>query len=129
MISSNYVFHKFLKLPFMRVSALIIFLCYIYQVQQATAADVHKAVQAAKVAFESGEWNKMNARDRGLIMYRYWFCMGFLSLTGRPTHRWIDNIKMDLLEIGVSVVDWIGLAEDRYRWRALVNVVMNHRVP
>jgi hypothetical protein len=34
---------------------------------------------------------------------------------GRPRRRWIDNIKMDLLEIGVSVVDWIGLAQDRYR--------------
>jgi hypothetical protein len=43
--------------------------------------------------------------------------------------RWIDNIKMDLLEIGVSVVDWIGLAQDRYRWRTLVNSVMNLRVP
>jgi hypothetical protein len=40
---------------------------------------------------------------------------------GRPRRRWIDNIKMDLLEIGVNVVDWIGLAQDRYRWRALVN--------
>jgi hypothetical protein len=39
------------------------------------------------------------------------------------------NIKMDLLEIGLSVVDWIGLAQDRYRWRALVNSVMNLRVP
>jgi hypothetical protein len=48
---------------------------------------------------------------------------------GRPRHRWIDNVKMDLLEIGLSVVDWIGLAQDRYRWRALVNVVMNLRVP
>jgi hypothetical protein len=48
---------------------------------------------------------------------------------GRPRRRWIYNIKMDLLEIGVSVVDWIGLAEDRYRWRALVNAVMNLRVP
>jgi hypothetical protein len=34
---------------------------------------------------------------------------------GRPRHRWIDNIKMDLLEIGLSVVEWIGLAQDRYR--------------
>jgi hypothetical protein len=34
---------------------------------------------------------------------------------GRPRRRWIDNIKMDLLEIGLSVVDWIGLAQDRYR--------------
>jgi hypothetical protein len=48
---------------------------------------------------------------------------------GRPRHRWIDNIKMDLLEIRVSVVDWIDLAQDRYRWRALVNSVMNLRVP
>jgi hypothetical protein len=48
---------------------------------------------------------------------------------GRPRRRWINNIKVDLLEIGVSVVDWIGLAQDRYRWRALVNVVMNLWVP
>jgi hypothetical protein len=48
---------------------------------------------------------------------------------GRPRHRWIDNIKMDLLEIGVNVIDWIGLAQDRYRWRAFVNSVTNLRVP
>jgi hypothetical protein len=48
---------------------------------------------------------------------------------GRPRRRWIDNIKKDLLEIGLSVVVWIGLARDRYRWRALVNLVMNFQVP
>jgi hypothetical protein len=48
---------------------------------------------------------------------------------GRPRCRWIDSIKMDLLEIGFSVLDWIGLAQDRYRWRALVDAVMNFRVP
>jgi hypothetical protein len=48
---------------------------------------------------------------------------------GRPRRRWIDNIKLDLLEMGLSVVDWIGLAQDRYRWRALVNSVMYLRVP
>jgi hypothetical protein len=48
---------------------------------------------------------------------------------GRPRRRWTDNINMDRLEIGLSVVDWIGLAQDRYRWRALVNSVMNLRVP
>jgi hypothetical protein len=48
---------------------------------------------------------------------------------GRPRRRWTDNIKMDLLEIGLNVVDWIGLAQDKYRWRALVNSVMNLRVP
>jgi hypothetical protein len=51
---------------------------------------------------------------------------------GRPRCSWIYNIKMDLIEIGLNVVDWIGLAQDRYnryRWRALVNSVMNLRVP
>jgi hypothetical protein len=48
---------------------------------------------------------------------------------GRPRRRWRDNIKMNLLGIGLSVVDWNGLAQDRYRWRALVNSVMNLRVP
>jgi hypothetical protein len=48
---------------------------------------------------------------------------------GRPRRRWIDNIKVNLLEIGVSVVDWIGLAKGRYRWIALVNAVMNLLVP
>jgi hypothetical protein len=48
---------------------------------------------------------------------------------GRPRYSWIDNIKLDLLEVGLGVVVWIGLAQDRYRWRALVNVVMNLRVP
>jgi hypothetical protein len=48
---------------------------------------------------------------------------------GRPSRRWIDNIKMDLLEIRLGGVDWIGLAQDRYRWKALVNAVMNLRVP
>jgi hypothetical protein len=48
---------------------------------------------------------------------------------GRPRRRWIDNIKMDLLETGLNVVDWTGLAQDRYRWSALVNSEMNLRVP
>jgi hypothetical protein len=47
----------------------------------------------------------------------------------RPRRRWMDNIKMDLLEIGLSVVDWIGLARDRYGWGALVNSAMNLQVP
>jgi hypothetical protein len=46
---------------------------------------------------------------------------------GRPRRRWIDNVKMDILEIRFNVVDWIGLAQDRYRWRALVNSVMSLR--
>jgi hypothetical protein len=48
---------------------------------------------------------------------------------GRPRLRWEDNITMDLREIGFGDVDWIHLAQDRDRWRALVNTVMNLRVP
>jgi hypothetical protein len=48
---------------------------------------------------------------------------------GRPRHRWVNNIRMNLVEIGFGEVDWIGLAQDRYRWRALVNAVMNLRFP
>jgi hypothetical protein len=48
---------------------------------------------------------------------------------GRPRRRWVDNIKMDLREIGWDGMDWIELAQDRDQWRALVNRVMNLRVP
>jgi hypothetical protein len=47
---------------------------------------------------------------------------------GRPRHRWDDNIKMDLHKVERGGVDWIGLTQDRDRWRALVNVVMNLRI-
>jgi hypothetical protein len=47
---------------------------------------------------------------------------------GRPSHRWEDGIRMDLREIGWRSVDWIQLAQDRDRWRALVNTVMNLQV-
>jgi hypothetical protein len=47
----------------------------------------------------------------------------------RPRRRWEDNIKMDLREIGFGDVDWIYLAQDRGRWRSLVNTVMNLWVP
>jgi hypothetical protein len=48
---------------------------------------------------------------------------------GRPRRRWVDNIGMDLQEVGCGYVDWIGLAQDRDRWRKLVSAVMNLRVP
>jgi hypothetical protein len=48
---------------------------------------------------------------------------------GRTRRRWEDNIKVDIQEVGCGVMDWIDLAQDMDRWRALVNVVMNLRVP
>jgi hypothetical protein len=48
---------------------------------------------------------------------------------GRPRRRWVDNIMMYLQEVGCGYVDWIGLAQDRDRWRTLVRAVMNLRVP
>jgi hypothetical protein len=48
---------------------------------------------------------------------------------GRPSRGWLDNIRMDLVEVGWGDVDWIDLAQDRDRWRALVNSVFNLRVP
>jgi hypothetical protein len=48
---------------------------------------------------------------------------------GRPRRRWLDNIRMDLVEVRWGDVGWIGLAQDRDRWRALVNAVMNLQVP
>jgi 3-oxoacyl-ACP reductase-like protein len=47
---------------------------------------------------------------------------------GRSKRRWEDNIRMDLQEVGCVGMDWIGMAQDRSRWRAIVNAVMNLRV-
>jgi len=48
---------------------------------------------------------------------------------GRPRRRWVDNIRIDLQEVGCGYMDWIGLAQDRERWRTLLSAVMNLRVP
>ena len=48
---------------------------------------------------------------------------------GRPRRRWVDNIRLDLQEVGCGYMDWIGLAQDRDRWRTLVSAVMNLGVP
>ena len=48
---------------------------------------------------------------------------------GRPRRRWVDNIRMDLQEVGCGYMDWIGLAQGRDSWRTLVSAVMNLRVP
>jgi len=48
---------------------------------------------------------------------------------GRPRRRWVDNIRTDLQKVGCGYMDWIGLAQDRERWRTFVSAVMNLRVP
>jgi hypothetical protein len=48
---------------------------------------------------------------------------------GRPRRRWKDNIKLDLTEIGIDGVNWIRLAQDRFKWLAFVNTIMNLRIP
>jgi hypothetical protein len=59
----------------------------------------------------------------------YWWESQKERPLGRPRRRWVDNIKMDLREIGWDGMDWIELAQDRDQWRAVVNTVMNLRVP
>jgi len=65
---------------------------------------------------------------RGIYRVLVWKPEGKRPL-GRSRHRWEDNIKMDLQEMGCGGMDWIELAQDRDRWQALVNAVMNLRVP
>jgi hypothetical protein len=62
----------------------------------------------------------------------YWILVGMLEgkrPLRRPRRRWVNNIKMDLREMGWSGMDWIDLAQDRDQWRALVNAIINLRVP
>ena len=59
----------------------------------------------------------------------WWGNLGETRLLGRPRPRWEDNIKMPLQEVGWSVMDWIDLAQDGDRWRAVVKAVMNIRIP
>ena len=68
------------------------------------------------------------AENRGV----YWVLVGKPEgkrQLGRPRRRWEGNIKMDLQEVGLRGIDWIDLAQNRDRWRTLVNAVMNLRVP
>ena len=66
--------------------------------------------------------------ERGAIG-SWWGNRGGKRSLGRTRRRWVDNIRMDLQEVGCGHVDWIGLAQDRDGWRKLVNAVMNLRVP
>ena len=82
---------------------------------------------------EGDHWGDPGVDGRIILRYRVYRVLvgkpdGRRPL-GRPRGRWEDNIKMDLQEVGCGVVDWIELAQDRDRWRTLVNAVMNHLVP
>ena len=70
----------------------------------------------------------MSLLHRCVVMADHRVKFTFLAL-GRPRRRWEDNIKMDLQEVRYGVMDWIELAQDRDSWWALVNAVMNLRVP
>ena len=59
----------------------------------------------------------------------WWENLRERDLLGRPRHRWEDNIKMDLREVGCDLGEWIDLAEDMDQWRAYVRAIMNLRVP
>jgi hypothetical protein len=74
-------------------------------------------VGAARMGEERGVYNVLVRKPEGK------------RLLGRPRRRWEDNIKMDLQEVECRVMHWFELAQDRDRWRALVNSVMNLRVP
>jgi hypothetical protein len=65
---------------------------------------------------------------RGTLIDYWWEIQIGKRPLGRPRRRWVDNIRMDLGKVGLGDVDWIGLAKDRNRWRALVNSVVNIRV-
>ena len=66
--------------------------------------------------------------ERGMYRVLVWKPEGRIPL-GRPRHRWVDNIRMDLQEVGCGYVDCIGLVQDRDSWWTLVSAVMNLRVP
>jgi len=66
--------------------------------------------------------------ERGVYRFLVWKPEGRRPL-GRPRRRWVDNIRMDFQEVGCGYMDWIGLVQDRDRWRKLVSAVMNIRVP
>ena len=70
----------------------------------------------ARIGEERGVYSVLGKRDGRRPM-------------GRPRCRWVDNIRTDLQEVGCGYMDWIGLAQDRDRWRTLVSAVMNLRVP
>jgi hypothetical protein len=79
---------------------------------------------------EFGEnWRKLNYIYASIVKLYDILNVKTAMLLGRPRRRWEDNVRMDLQEVGCGLEDWIGLAQDRDRWRVLVSAVGNLRVP
>ena len=94
----------------------------------ANTAHTHKA--CGHNDWDSYFWPRQHLWGRGEACTGFW--LGNLrerDRWGNPSLRWEDNIKLDLQEMGCGCMDWIDLAQDRDRWRAVVNAVMNFRVP
>ena len=73
---------------------------------------------------------KNHTRGLSTLCSKIWFlCVIIFHTCSYYWRRWVDNIRMDLQEVGRGYVDWIGLAQDREGWRTLVSAVMNLRVP
>jgi hypothetical protein len=84
----------------------------------------------------TGDWRKLHNKEfhdlyspPSIIRIIKLRRMRWADHVARPRRRWVDNIRMDLGEVGWGDVGWIGLAKDRNRWKALVNSVLNVRVP
>jgi hypothetical protein len=89
----------------------------IYQVQSYGFYEVVLAIYIARMGEKRNVYSLLVGKPEGK------------SPLGRPTRRWVDNIKRGLGEVGWGDVDWIGVAKDSNRWRAVVNSVLNLRVP
>jgi len=86
-------------------------------------------VQVIKLRKMRWVWHVVHMGESRVV---YWVWVGKFEGKrpfGRPMHRWKDNIKMDLQEVGCEGMDWIDVAQDREKWQALANVVMNLQVP
>jgi len=90
---------------------------YIYMVRVIKSRRMRWAGYVARMGEESGVYRVLVGKPEGK------------RPLGRPGRRWVDNIGMDLQDVGCGYMDWIGLAQDRDRWRTLVSAVMNLRVP
>ena len=73
-------------------------------------------------------WHVARMGEKRGCIGSYWGTPEGKRPLGRPRRRWVDNITMDLQEVGCGYMDWIGLTQDRDRWRTLVSAVMNLRV-